>query len=209
MPPLVTIVTATRGYSEMLLKVCIPSVQTQTYSNIEHVIVSEPDSRLRDVIPSISRRFPIRYFETGPGRGQRNFQYDQPGAAAYGLGASEAWGEYIGYCGDDDELLPQHTSTMVNILAETGAAFATSIAEFRVGGVRKTLIGDGTLRLCTLDTISIVHRRSCISVANWDETRGVADWQLVTDWKDAGLPHVHEAKVTCIHNDGRYAEVSN
>lgn len=205
--PLVSIVTATRGFSDLLMTRCIPSVQRQIYPNVEHVIVSEPDDDLRVTLRATGETpVPIRYFETGPWRGQRDRQYDQPGAAAYGLGVQQAHGEFIGYCGDDDELLDNHALVMVNAIEARGVDFATSIADFRVNGARLTLIGDGTLRKCTLDTISIVHRRDTRGIT-WREDGGVADWQLVEDFTQAGLTHTHVQLVTGIHHDGRYAEI--
>lgn len=206
--PLVTVVTATRGWCDTLFRRCIPSVQAQTYPALEHLIVSEPDPQLRQAIGVWRARVPIRYIETGPGRGERDLRHDQPGAAAYGLGAAEAGGDIVAYCGDDDELLEHHVRTAVHALVETGADFTTSMVDFQVGGTHKAMIGDGTLRLCTLDTISIVHRRRCLEVANWRAASGVADWQLVTDWAAGGLRHHHLPRVTAIHHDGRYSEVA-
>jgi hypothetical protein len=45
--------------------------------------------------------------------------------------------------------------------------------------------------------------RGALAVARWNPNgQNATDWQMVNDWRNAGLPGVFVEQVTAIHHDG-------
>lgn len=198
--PLVSIVTPTfPGREDVLIKRCIPSVLTQDWGNIEHVILSDRNPQLADLLPTDKR---IRF-------AQINESWRNPateasvGAIPWYVGSLMALGEFVGFLGDDDELLPEHVSEHVAAMQEHEAMFSVSQVEFRAHGETHMVIGDESFGHGHLDATGMMCHISALNVANWTANgENAADWRLVRDWVAAGVRGIHIPKVTGIHNDG-------
>jgi glycosyltransferase involved in cell wall biosynthesis len=202
--PEVSVITATRGTADTLISRCIPSVQAQTFAPLEHVIVSEWSDELAHSL----KIWPgLRFCEVGPWNRDPSLPFS-PGAMAYMVGTRLAMGRYIAYCGDDDELLPNHLELLVQAIESRRAEgpdapwFATAKTDFKVRGSSIDVIGDGSLQRGHLDTIGILHEGECLHYGNWDQTGECSDFELVDRWRRAGLNHVYVPVITSVHHDG-------
>jgi glycosyltransferase involved in cell wall biosynthesis len=180
---------------------CIDSVQTQTYSPIEHVIVSDgPDPVLERLI---GHRFPA------PVPGQVRVVYHQMrpnpdprwGTRARLAGIELSMGEYIAYLDDDDAYRPRHCELLAAALdahPEAGFAYAKMATHGMVtespGG---TIVGSGELGPCAIGTPMMMHRRGLLELATWGPPDPMEDWRLVDRWllRDVTAQFVNETTV--------------
>jgi hypothetical protein len=205
---LVSIVTPTfPGREELLLDRCIPSIMDQTWKRIQHVIVSDPNYDLAGVIEDRDYcNWTDNYTYTFV---QINETWRNPltnasiGAVPWYVGSLLALGEFVGFCGDDDELLPDHAERHVAAMREADAHFSVSQIEFRAGGVPQFNVGD-RFEHGRLDATGIMCHKDALQVANWTANgENAADWRLVRDWVNAGLHGtILPAPHTGIHHDG-------
>lgn len=220
--PPVTIVTPTTPKREReLLERCIASVLAQQYDGvIDHVIVSDRNPRLSDVIaeavyPSphdgeeafrkVADRVRMRPFQVV----EINDTWANPitiksvGAVPWQVGSLLAHGEYVGFLGDDDEYLPHHVETHVSTMERTGADFTVSATRFFVHGEPKQVIGGERFEHGHLDATGIMCRREALRTANWTANgEDAADWRMVRDWLAGGLKGELIPEVTGNHHDG-------
>lgn len=180
---LVSVITPTWKRFSLLTGRCIPSVRAQTYTPVEHIIVSDgPDEELSGIAGT---RFLAEHVPA-PNRGIRARRH----------GTDLATGELIAYLDDDNDWRPQHLGLLVRALAETGADFAYSQALCTEPHGYRWMIGWDPPRFAQIDTSMIVHRRELLDVANWQPADGPADWDLVSRWVAAGATWVHVPVVT-------------
>lgn len=126
------------------------------------------------------------------------------GAVPWMVGSLIAQGDLIGFCGDDDELHPDHVHRHAEVLAESSVAFTISPVRFCVGGVERFVIGDASFAHGHLDADGIMCNRWALRTANWTATgEDAADWRLVQDWLRSGLVGQYiGGEPTATHNDG-------
>lgn len=199
---LVSVVTPTiPGREQLLLDRCMPSVAAQTWPNLEHVILSDPNPQLREHFRH-ERVDRVRFVELGDN--WRNPTTEgSTGGVAWMVGSYLALGEFVGFCGDDDELLPHHITAHVEAMRTAGAMWSVSQVQFKIGGEPVMLIGDATYELGHLDAIGIMCWRGALAVARWNPNgQDATDWQMVNDWRTAGLRGVFVEQATAIHHDG-------
>lgn len=201
--PLVSIVTPTiPGREHLLLSRCIDSVKYQDWGKVEHVIVSDENPLLRDWAEHDAGSW-IRFVEI-------NDTWKDPvatashGAFPWMIGSRLALGEFVGFLGDDDELLPHHVPTHVKAIREAEAMWSLSKVEFRANGEFWNIIGDSSFNEGHLDATGIMCWKGALATATWDPRAGIAavDWKLVHDWIMAGLRGTFIDQVTGIHHDG-------
>jgi hypothetical protein len=174
----------------------MPSVLALQWPEVEHIVVSDPNPDLRAALHGSKVRF-VEINDTW-----RDGVKDlSTGAVPWFVGSLMALGEYVGFVGDDDELLPDHADRHVAALQDHD--FSISPIQFRVAGEDCMVIGDA-LEHGRLDATGIMCRREALRVANWTATgEDAADWRLVHDWIRAGLKGVLlHGEPTGIHNDG-------
>lgn len=112
--PLVSVIITTRN-EEKNIEGCLISIEKQTYSNIECIVV---DNASRDYTKTIARRYKTAVYDKGPERSaQRNY------------GAKVAKGMYVLFLDADMELDPQVVSQSVEQKSS-----AVIIPERSVGG---------------------------------------------------------------------------
>jgi hypothetical protein len=202
---LVSIVTPTfPGREQDLFNRCVPSVMKLDWDGpIEHIIVSDRnpeefddkhnyrigDYRMRSVQINETWRNPTTEASTG--------------AYPWMLGSRLALGEFVGFLGDDDELLPHHARAHIEAMRAADAVWSVSKVDFRVGGNPYLVIGDDTYELGHLDTTGVMCWQGALQVATWNPNgENASDWQMVRDWRQAGLRGVFVDRVTGIHHDG-------
>lgn len=104
--PLVSILTITRNRGK-LLKRCITSVMSQTYSNIEHIIIDgASDDNTDDVVSEFSDER-IRF---------EKLDYNWPIKETLDYGISLCKGKYISFLDSDDEYMPQKIEKQVRLI---------------------------------------------------------------------------------------------
>ena len=206
---LVSIVTPTfPGREELLLERCMPSVRAQEGDfRIQHVIVSDRNYRLFDALPDpLVEITGIRHYVTFV---EINESWRNPtteasiGAIPWYVGSLLALGEFVGFCGDDDELLPDHAERHIAAMRDNEAMFSIGQVEFRANGVTQFNVGDA-FEHGRLDATGIMCHKDALRVANWTANgENAADWRLVRDWVAAGLRGtILPAPHTGIHHDG-------
>ena len=144
--PLVSVIVRTRD-RPVLLREALSSILTQTYSNLEVVVVDDGGSagshgKVQAVVKEFERFFPVRLIPVGEPGGR---------AAAATLGARQARGKYLNFLDDDDLLYSDHLSKLVGFLESTGERVAYSDCEqshyswrdgaFRAVGEREPFFG--------------------------------------------------------------------
>lgn len=202
---LVSIVTPTMpGREHLLLDRCVPSVRAQTWPEVEHVVVSDRNPGLAEKVTGLPG---VRFAELN--ETWRDGRERSTGAFPWQIGSLLALGEYVGFVGDDDELLLDHVERHVAAMTDTGAEFTISPVQFRVGGEDRFVVGDGSFSCGHLDSDGIMCRVSALRTATWtpDHTNNAADAQLVQDWLAAGLRgYFIGGQPTAIHHDGWAAQ---
>lgn len=208
MNDLVSIVVPTfPGREELLLERCLPSIRAQTWNPLQVVVVSDRNPELEERISVTMTNIPgYPYYLTFV---EINESWRNPtteasiGAVPWYVGSLLALGEFIGFCGDDDELLPDHVDRHVNAMQVADAHFSVSQIEFRAGGVPQFNVGDA-FEHGHLDATGIMCHKDALQVANWTANgENAADWRLVRDWVKAGLRGtILSAPHTGIHHDG-------
>ena len=109
------------------------------------------------------------------------------GAIPWYVGSLLALGEFVGFCGDDDELLPDHAERHIAAMRDNEAMFSVSQVEFRANRVTQ-LTSVTVSNMAILDATGIMCHKDALQVANWTANgENAADWRLVRDWVAAGL----------------------
>jgi hypothetical protein len=113
-------------------------------------------------------------------------------------------GDYVGFLGDDDELLPDHVERHVAGLEASGSDFTIGPVRFVVRGQDVGVIGDATFAHGHLDSDGIMCRVGALRTATWRPAdNNAADAQLVLDWLSCGLRgHFIGGEPTAVHHDG-------
>jgi len=178
--PLVSVVTPTWQRHDLLLKRCVPSVQAQTYGDVEHIIVSDgPDPELAALLPAAVRFVQLPEHDPAIRWGLR--------ARLHGIGLAR--GDYIAYLDDDNSFRPEHVARLAAALdANPGAGFAYS--RMQVNGRGPAYIIGSDPPFCGLiDTSEIMHRPVLLAVATWrdDGVQATIDWDLIARWMAAGV----------------------
>ena len=183
--PDISVVTPTWQRHALLTGRCVPSVQAQDCPAAEHLIVCDgPDPDL----PLIAGTTPLMLTEHRVALNR--------GLAARQFGAQAARGDLIAYLDDDNAWRRGHLGLLADALAASGADFAYSRAFCRNGAGHGYYIGAALPAFGEIDTSLIVHRRELLGRADWQPSRGPADWDLVRRWLDRGARWTFVPEVT-------------
>jgi glycosyltransferase involved in cell wall biosynthesis len=193
--PLVSVVTPSWQRHDLLLKRCVPSVQAQTYGNVEHVIVSDgPDDELGGLVFML---------DGGPAPLVYDCLPEHDPVARWGhrarlRGLELAKGDYIAYLDDDNAFRPDHVARLVAALeADPAAGFAYSLIQMNGHGPAY-IVGADPPFCGGIDTSAIMHRRALLETATWrdDGWQETVDWDLVARWMSAGVTWVFDGEIT-------------
>lgn len=185
MSPLVSVITPTWQRHKLLLNHCIPSVQAQTYTNVEHIVVSDgPDPQLRELLPDSVRYAELDHWDPEVRWGVR----------ARLLGIEMARGQIIAYLDDDNMFRPDHLTVLVQALrGDPFADFAYSRMFVHRGGYE---VGAEPPVFGQIDTSLLVHRRHLLDLATWRNSLPTIDWDLVLRWLVQGARWVFVSRIT-------------
>ena len=188
-PLLVSVITPTWQRHDMLTGRCIPSVTTQAYERVEHIVVSDgPDEELRKKLGELSLGYPHGF------RFEELHEHDpEPhwGHHARYRGVQQAAGDLIAYCDDDDALRPEHCNVLAAALAarpDCGFALSRMCSHSPSG---EAVVGHGTPVFGNLGTPMIMHRKELLNIATWDHASAGEDWELALAWMNAGVRWCH------------------
>jgi len=114
--PLVSVIIPTRNRA-LLLKRAVRSVLSQTYPNLEIVVVDDASTdETRDVVAGLNNQA-IHYLRHDSSKG---------GSAARNTGIRAATGKCVAFLDDDDEWEPAKTEEQVKMLQKYDVVFCTS-----------------------------------------------------------------------------------
>lgn len=136
--PLVSVVVRTKN-RKRLLREALSSVLTQTYSNLEVVLVNDGGVDVTEIAHEFERLIPLRHVRHSSSLGR---------SAAANTGVRTATGSYLVFLDDDDLLYPRHVEKLVRFLETTGERMAYSDCErghYRLEGSEARLVGDKAL----------------------------------------------------------------
>lgn len=198
--PLASIVTPTHARHDLLLNRCIPSVQVQTHQPVEHIVVSDRDDILRARIKEEAPH--VRFIEINDV--WRNETSERStGAWPWFIGTNLAFGDYVGFLGDDDEFLPEHVEKHIAAMEREKVDYSISKVAFFVDGEYVFDVGTGRIKVTHLDSDGIMGRIGNLKKANWLANGNISgDFELVLNWHKAGLKGVFVPEVTANHYDG-------
>lgn len=145
--PTVSVIIPTFKRRELCAK-AIESVQKQDYLNTEIVIVGDDDPQFVKYVNVPGLNLPKNH---GAG-----------GAEPRNYGIMCASGAYIAYCDDDNELKPNHISSLLKALEKNNADFA--FASLDLDG--KTLPATEPVR-GQIDTSAVLHKKVLVSKFGW------------------------------------------
>lgn len=190
---LVTVITPTWQRHHLLLQRAIPSVQSQSHTDIQHLVCSDgPDAMLRDLLTNQ----PVTFIEVPDHHpGPNNF-----GSVARNYALQQAGGDYIAYLDDDNAWRPDHVALLVQALDDTpDAGFAYSQMLTHPG---ELTIGTDPPVYGGIDTSIIMQRRALLPLAQWPEPNTIdgdqhaPDWAIVASWLAQGVAWIHVPVVT-------------
>lgn len=168
---------------QVLLDRCIPSIRDQTFSDWEHLVVSDgPDPALRIL--------GAKYFEL-----EEHVEPHSWGASARNRGLQETKARYVAYLDSDNAYRPDHLARLVDALDRSKADFAYS--RMRVAQTGQEIGADPPV-LGQIDTSLIMHRRSSLKKFGWWPVAPIyaIDWEFVSSWMTQGACWVFVPAVT-------------
>lgn len=115
---LVSIIIRTCGRPH-ILKGALESVRSQTYQNIEVIVVEDGENTAQKMIEEEFSDLNVKYTSTGERKGR---------TVAGNLALSLSTGEYLNFLDDDDYLFPQHVETLIKEKRKTDHLAVYSIA---------------------------------------------------------------------------------
>jgi GT2 family glycosyltransferase len=107
--PLVSIITRTVAERSQLLSQCIRSVAMQSYKNIEHIIVEDRSSTLKEFVEERRSINPNIVYISNDGVGR---------SAAGNTGMRKAKGDYLIFLDDDDLFFADHIEVLLGALVD-------------------------------------------------------------------------------------------
>jgi glycosyltransferase involved in cell wall biosynthesis len=141
--PLVSVVIPTYQRYELLVERAIPSIQAQTYPNVEIVVVGDmaPEDTERRLIeldlPNL--RYSNLTFR-GPYPSDKQRFWQVAGIPPHNEAIQQARGMWIAHLNDDDALHPDHIATLVELARSKRAELAYGqITQFAPNGERTVL----------------------------------------------------------------------
>jgi glycosyltransferase involved in cell wall biosynthesis len=184
--PLISVITPTWQRHELLLGHCIPSVQAQTYPNVEHIVVSDgPDPGLAGLLPSAVRHEQLAEWDPSWRWGTR----------ARLRGIELARGDLIAYLDDDNAYRPSHLQLLAEALAsKPEAGFAYSRMQVHHSGGYE--VGSEPPAYGQIDTSLILHRPQILERETWHNSLPTIDWDIVERWLRCGVEWAFVNEVT-------------
>lgn len=180
---LVTVVTATWGRPKTLMTRAIPSVISQTYQPLQHIIVTDgTDDTLTEILHNAGydeRDMMHRLIVLG----RTNWGYcdGATGTVPRLVGSLAAAGDYIAYLDDDDEWLPHHVETVAGVL-DQGVDLVVSNWATPDGAIQ----WDARAQWRHVVTSALMHRAELLKTSWWGLDGEGPEGHLCDRWVQAG-----------------------
>ena len=190
MPTLVSIIIPTKD-SAKTLDACLKSIKSQSYPNIEIIVV---DNLSKDNTRRIAQKFTPYIYSKGPERSaQRNY------------GATKSHGKFICMIDSDMVLTPNVIQTCVNTLEKNKDLCAVIIPEksFGIGfwATCKTLEKNIYLNTDWIEAPRMFTKKAFIKIKGYNEKMvSCEDWEITNRIKKIGK--ISRIKEMILHNEG-------
>jgi|WetSurMetagenome_2_1015567.scaffolds.fasta_scaffold58395_2 GalNAc5-diNAcBac-PP-undecaprenol beta-1,3-glucosyltransferase len=202
---LVTCIIPTRNRQDLLRK-ALESVLTQTYSNLDIVVVDDAsDDDTEGVVEDYARRDSrIRYFKSPHRKG---------GSASRNIGIERAEGDFVAFLDDDDQWLPRKTECQVVALKQLDGVLCASFADNAKKTIRyyKSVVDPQDLRKGKMlgGTSVLMVKSEVIKKTPFDITLSDAqDWDLfIRLARENTIGFIDQPLV--IYNDGGHRRITN
>ena len=123
-PPLVTVITGAPG--DPLLRHCMESVQRQTYSRVEHMVVIDGPAYTEPaqaIIAGVAGNHPVHVTQLPVNTGKDRFY----GHRIYGAMPFLCRGNYVAYLDEDNWFDPDHVASLIEIIQSKGLRWAYAL----------------------------------------------------------------------------------
>lgn len=189
--PLVSVIVTTKN-EEKNIENCLRSIQEQTYSNLEIIVV---DNASADKTIAIAERFSARVFDKGPERSaQRNF------------GVDNSSGTFILYLDADMILSPNVVSECVSKISSNPKLVALFVPENIVGSGFWIAVRQFERSFYTgsvIDCVRFVRKDTFLKSGGFDSNLcGPEDWDF--DKRIRALGDVAVIESPLFHNEGEF-----
>lgn len=201
----ISVITPTWKRHQLLTERCIPSVFTQTWGDVEHVIVSDgPDRPLMKLLAEDLWRRPMKGPKTRP-LVTDQLSTHAAGTVDYGSRARNhavklASGELIAYLDDDNAYRPEHLELLAEAFDDPTIDFAWTKLITHPG---EMVIGSMVPQYGNIDTSIIMHRADTLQRFGWwpephelEGDKHAPDWGVVERWLTAGANWAHVPVIT-------------
>lgn len=204
--PLVSVITPTWERHDLLME-AIDNVRQQDYPNIEHVIVSDGvDYDLKYLVKAKANEdsweavhVPIIFQQLG--RNWSSYLPDSFCAAPNVVAQLLARGELQMFFADDERMEPDHISSLVDLLDETGADFAYSkVRLYRVGETPEQGWTIGSPSPSLGQITNCLYRTELLKRGLYPFGAGMtSDWACISQWMDRGATWTFLDRCTLTH----------
>jgi GT2 family glycosyltransferase len=189
--PLVSVVIPTYKRIELLNR-AIASALTQSYANLEVVVVGDACPDLAEMIPLGAPPPRVRLFNLPTNHGAG-------GAVPRNHALMAAGGSLIAYLDDDNMWKSDHVASLYEALLANDAAYAFSSME-----VNGTDLQFAEPKQGNIDTSCILHKKSLVAkYSGWKdrtEANYYHDWEFVSRWVKGAEKWVATKKPTLVYN---------
>lgn len=182
--PLVTVITITRNRAGLIGR-CIKSIQSQTYTNYEHIIVDGASTDNTEEVVKSFNDTRIRYIKTSEEQSAHTVCYD--------IAFSKTRGKYLCFLDDDDEYLPTKIEKQVSLIESLPEDYGMvycwmTYYDAKTGAIVKIhnpqLRGDASLDVVEKPTVSgtptfLIRTDAFLGLGGWvstEETGVGSDW---------------------------------
>lgn len=138
--PLITVYTPTYNRCKLLFKRAISSVLSQTYTNIEYIIVGDGCTDDTELLVKELHVDKVKFYNLKRKRPEHNYNSEEEWfiSATYpaNFALKKAKGKYIAKIDDDDIWTPDHLEKCLRLAQEENYEFISGAYEFEKGGLR-------------------------------------------------------------------------
>ncbi len=206
--PLVSIIIPTYNRAQTILERTLPSVYSQHHARWEVIIVGDAMASLQAqqlaAITDPRVRF-VNLKRRGNYPAQRVPRWYVAGIKPVNCGLRIARGDWIVHLDDDDELLPEHISVLLEAARAHRAEWAHGQVVFRDAGGASTVVGSPVPRLGGIARISSLYH-AALKTFRYNPRcwryNYPGDWDLWERFLDMDVRHAHVAQVVAIHHGG-------
>jgi glycosyltransferase involved in cell wall biosynthesis len=168
--PLVSVIIPTFNWSSVL-RFAIASVLSQTYENVELIVVGDACSDDSEQVVCDFCDHRVRWLNLKANSGSQSTPNN--------IGLEQARGEYVAYLGHDDLWLPSHVAHLVTALESRRGGVAASVTEAvgPLGSHVRVLAGlEAYQPGHWIPPSAIMHRRDLVDqIGGWKDYRTIVD----------------------------------